>query len=229
MGGSIGVDERRSGRAPTLLVHARPAARRAAGIGDAGRQQSMPRGAALGPRAAGGGQRRQPRDRPRDARPRQDHGELRRGRRGGRQAGSRRALRPDPDGLPTAEDGRLSRPRGASASTNARRDRPACRSSPSRRTRSAATASAAWRPGWTTTCRSRSACPSSRTYCSAGWPSPAYWHASQSGLSIEQNLPSASAAPSPAPSPSPPWAGTAFSSPPLPVDFSAEVAASVRR
>ena len=57
-----------------------------------------------------------------------------------------------------------------------------------------------------------------------------YWQASHSGLSIEQNL-----APSAAPSPAapiadmPPDAGTAFNSPPLPVDFSAEVAASVRR
>ena len=56
-----------------------------------------------------------------------------------------------------------------------------------------------------------------------------YWQASHSGLSIEQNLPAASAAPSPRPSPMPPCVGTEFSSPPLPVDFSAEVAASVRR
>ena len=59
-----------------------------------------------------------------------------------------------------------------------------------------------------------------------------YWHASHSGLSMEQNFPAASADPSPAPmpeAPRPPWAGTAFNSPPLPVDFSALVAASVRR
>ena len=64
---------------------------------------------------------------------------------------------------------------------------------------------------------------------------PRYWQASHSGLSIEQNLPADSAAPSPAPAASapdaamPPVAGTALSSPPLPVDFSAEVAARVRR
>ena len=49
---------------------------------------------------------------------------------------------------------------------------------------------------------------------------------------MEQNFAS-SDAPSPAPSAalptSPPLEDTAFSSPPLPVDFSAEVAASVRR
>ena len=47
---------------------------------------------------------------------------------------------------------------------------------------------------------------------------------------MEQNFAS-SVAPSPAAAvdTSPPLADTAFSSPPLPVDFSAEVAASVRR
>jgi len=69
----------------------------------------------------------------------------------------------------------------------------------------------------------------------SGMTIPRYWQASQSGLSIEQNL-AASPVPSPAPSAEtaaiaerPPPEGTALSSPPLPVDFSAEVAASVRR
>src|SRR6478735_6763490 len=68
-------------------------------------------------------------------------------------------------------------------------------------------------------------------------PSPkgegeSYWQASHSGLSMEQNLAS-SDAPSPAPAAAAlfitPEVDTAFSSPPLPVDFSAEEADSVRR
>src|SRR5450432_126993 len=57
-----------------------------------------------------------------------------------------------------------------------------------------------------------------------------YWHASQSGLSMEQNFASSAVASLAVPiAPTPPDAVTAFSSPPLPVDFSAEVAARVRR
>src|SRR5689334_13716154 len=86
-----------------------------------------------------------------------------------------------------------------------------------------------------------------------------HWHDSQSGLSIEQNFgasgsctaydfgadalmldarleacpevmpPAPAIAPAPAMLPTPPDADTAFNSPPWPVDFSAEVAASVRR
>src|SRR5687768_16401633 len=61
-------------------------------------------------------------------------------------------------------------------------------------------------------------------------PGRHYWQASHSGLSMEQNLAS-SEAPSPAPAAAAlvdmPLAVTAFSSPPLPVDFSAELAESV--
>ena len=63
-----------------------------------------------------------------------------------------------------------------------------------------------------------------------GTPLDNYWHASQSGLSMEQNFASSTVASLAAPiAPTPPDAVTAFSSPPLPVDFSAEVAARVRR
>ncbi len=66
-------------------------------------------------------------------------------------------------------------------------------------------------------------------------PTPAYWQASQSGLSIEQNFASVAgvlstgAAATGAAAAYPPSTGTAFSSPPRPVDFSAEDAPSVRR
>src|SRR5690606_24092140 len=61
-----------------------------------------------------------------------------------------------------------------------------------------------------------------------------HWHASHSGLSMEQNLASSTGAASddadiaPAPD-SPPSAGTAFSWPPRTVDFSVDVAPRVRR
>ena len=66
----------------------------------------------------------------------------------------------------------------------------------------------------------------------------AYWQASQSGLSIEQNFASvagvlstaaAAAIAACAAAAKPPSTGTAFNSPPRPVDFSAAVAAKVRR
>ena len=53
-----------------------------------------------------------------------------------------------------------------------------------------------------------------------------YWHASQSGLSIEQNFISLAG---PAAATCAPLDDTALSSPPLPVDFSAWVAPRVRR
>ena len=68
----------------------------------------------------------------------------------------------------------------------------------------------------------------------------AYWHDSQLGSSILQNFTSGSGgcilgaealmpAPAAAAPATPPEVGTAFNSPPWPVDFSADVAASVRR
>lgn len=73
--------------------------------------------------------------------------------------------------------------------------------------------------------------------------SPTYWHASQVGSSIAQNFGASISATGcfveagalalidedADAAAIPPDAGTAFSSPPLPVDFSADVAASERR